>query len=445
MKVDVDIWMKDYAYECLVAIGVKPGQKVLDFGCGGGAYSIPAARIVGKQGRVYAVDANRDTLDAMQRLADSEELTQVETVDTQGKVQVPLEDGSVDVVFLHDVVHLIGWEEREGRTVRRSTATDRKPLFEEVYRLMTWDGVLSVFSPHLATHTDISRYDDLRREIRAVGFRLEKETYRQVMHDGSLQKGHLYAFRKRHTSEVAPETFVYDSPLFQTGLKQDAHHYGEVTVLEAMAEPGMVVLELGSNRGVTALALAKRVGPRGEVYAFEPVPEYFAALVENLRLNGVENVRAHQFAVTDAETEVPYYKHGEGSGIVPEDGSDRIQVGTTSIDNFVRDQGIDRVDAINMDCEGAELFALRGAEETLRKDAPRIFCEIHHGYLASLGQSVNEIVEYLHALGFQVMPVSVQALGEDAAWDECTHICAATDEVLARIRRIGPWHEKHSC
>jgi len=431
------MWLKEHANDCLATIGVSPGQKVLDFGCANGSYSIPAAKIVGKQGEVYAMDKNPEALETLRRLASAQRLTQINTINTYGGVQVPLENESVDVVLLHDVLHLIGWEESQGQTTRRSTAADRRPLLREMYRVMKWDGLLSVFSPHLVTHTDIVSEDDLRQEIDSAGFRLEKEMYRKLIHDDCLQQGRLYGFRKRQTSELTLELFVYDSPSFQTQLKQDAHHHGEVAILEAMAEPGMVALELGANKGVTAIALAKSVGPQGQVHAFEPVPEYYAALIENLRLNEVDNVTVHQFAVTDKESEASYYKHGQGSGIVRVGEAEEIIVGTTSLDNFIAEQALERVDLINMDCEGAELLAVRGAKKTLGQNAPHIFCEIHHDYLSRLGQSVGDIVGYLEALGFQVAPVCVEDLDKDVELESCTHICAATSANLRDIKRTG--------
>ena len=440
-----DRWLSEDADKCIAAIGVRPGQKVLDFGCGKGSYTIPAARAVGKQGKVYAMDKNAETLEALRRVASTQALPGIDTMNTYGEAKVPLENESVDVALLYDVLHLIGWEEDKGQTTRRSTATDRRPLLEEVHRVMKWDGLLSVFSPHLITHTDIASEHDLNREIERVGFRLEKEMYRELLHDGVLQQGHLYGFRKRQKSEAVLEPFVYDSPLFQTQLKQDAHHYGEVTVLEAMAEPGMIGFELGANRGVTAIALAKRVGLVGQVHAFEPVPEYYAALMENLRLNEVGNVRAHQLAATDKEGTITYYKHGEGSGIVQAEDAEGIVVGTTSLDNFVTSEDLGQVDLINMDCEGAELLVLRGARDTLRREAPRLFCEIHHGYLSRLGQSVADIVEYLHSLGFEVKPVCVEALDKDVELESCTHILAAANGNLPDTSMMRRRREKEHC
>ena len=417
---DRNLWPKEDADDCLKAIGVGPGQTVLDFGCALGGYSIPAARIVGKRAKVYAMDKNAEALETLERLAFAQGLPHIDTINTHGEVHVPLEDESVDVVLLHDVLHLIGWEESQGQTTRRSTATDRRVLLEEAYRVMKSDGLASVFGPHLVSHTDIASEDDLNREIESAGFRLEKEMYRQLMHDGHLEQGHLYSYRKRQTSEPALEPFVYDSPSFQTQLKQDAHHYGEVAVLEAMAEPGMLVLELGANRGVTTVALARTVGPRGQV----------------------DNVRAHQLAVTDKESETSYYKHGEGSGIVQADDAEEILVGATSLDYFVREQALDRVDLLNMDCEGAELLVLRAGKKTLQRHAPQVFCEIHHDYLSRLGQSVHDIVAYLRALGYQVAPVRVEALDENVEAQDCTHICAAANGHLPDVGRIAGRQQK---
>jgi len=436
------MWLKEHADDCLATIGVSPGQKVLDFGCANGSYSIPAAKIVGKHGKVYAVDKNPEVLETLRRLASAQGVTQIETVNIHGRTQIPLENESVDVVLLHDLLLLVGREESQRQTTRSNTTTDRRLLLHEMYRVMKWDGVLSVFSSHLVTHTDVISEDDLKREIETVGFRLEKEMYRQLIRDDYLQQGHLYGFRKRQTSGLALDPFVYDSPSFQTQLKQDAHHHGEVTMLEAMAEPGMVVLELGANKGITAIALAKSVGPQGQVHAFEPVPEYYAALVGNLRLNKVDNVRVHQLAVTDKESEISYYKHGEGSGIVQAEDAEEIVVGTTSLDNFMAEQTLERVHLINMDCEGAELLVLRGGKKTLQQNAPRILCEIHHNYLSRLGQSVHDIVEYLRLLDFQVTPVSVEALNEDVKLKSCTHICAVTNGNLPDIKRLARRQEK---
>ena len=58
------------ASKMLSEVGVGEGQSVLDFGCGSGTYSIPAARLVGDFGRVYSLDVNRGALDKLSRKAE---------------------------------------------------------------------------------------------------------------------------------------------------------------------------------------------------------------------------------------------------------------------------------------------------------------------------------------------------------------------------------------
>jgi len=54
-------------YKLLNAAGLKPGQKVLEVGCGPGFFTIPAARIVGEKGRVYALDINPVAVETVRR------------------------------------------------------------------------------------------------------------------------------------------------------------------------------------------------------------------------------------------------------------------------------------------------------------------------------------------------------------------------------------------
>ncbi len=56
---DIQQWFKREGALFLKGIGIRSGYLVLDFGCGSGHYAIPAAKVVGKSGWVYALDQNR--------------------------------------------------------------------------------------------------------------------------------------------------------------------------------------------------------------------------------------------------------------------------------------------------------------------------------------------------------------------------------------------------
>jgi len=221
------------------------------------------------------------------------------------------------------------------------------------------------------------------------------------------------------------EPFVYDSEEFQAELAESAHARGEVAFLESMAKPGTNALDVGANRGVSTVALARKVGAAGHVYAFEPVPEYHAVLTDTLRRNQAENVSTFQLALGERRGRIPFYKHGGGSGIAPADDAEQIQVPVTTVSRFLIEHRPLSIDLISMDCEGSELDVLRGAGELLRNGGPDIFCEVHHGALEGLGQTVRMLAAFLEDLGYAIQPIAIEEAGQEVNLDECTHLRAS--------------------
>lgn len=223
---------------------------------------------------------------------------------------------------------------------------------------------------------------------------------------------------------VDMEFFLYNSPAFQAFLKNNPHERGEVKFLESIAKEGMNVIDVGGHIGITAVVIAKKVWERGWVYSFEPVPEYFDILKKNLSANELKNAEAFQLAATDRVGRVDFYQKGGSSGIIPEKGAKKFKANTITIDRFLNDQKVERIDLINMDCEGSELLVLKGARESLRKNKVRIFCETHHNSLKRLGQSVQHVVQYLRKLGYEVHSVSLDDLSMRSDFGNAEYIYA---------------------
>jgi len=146
------------AIEVLERIGIRRGQTVLDFGCGYGAYTIPVARIVGAQGRVYALDKDEEALDGLMQRADLACLKNIERMETSGELEIELTDESVDVVLLFDVFHSFYFPQAE----------DRRRLLGEIRRVMKPSAFLSISVwPNLIE-------PETEDEIENADFRLEK-------------------------------------------------------------------------------------------------------------------------------------------------------------------------------------------------------------------------------------------------------------------------------
>jgi len=173
--------------EVLKAIGIDKGQIVLDFGCGCGTYTIPAARLVVKEGKVYALDKNERDLDKLIQKAKLEGLRNVERIDTSGELRIKLADNSVDVVLLFDVLHYYYFPR----------AADRRQLLSEIYRVLRPNAVLSLYPTHLQPSME-PKLEDVKREIYEANFYLESEYSGMLLtHGNSLEKGQVLNFKKK--------------------------------------------------------------------------------------------------------------------------------------------------------------------------------------------------------------------------------------------------------
>jgi ubiquinone/menaquinone biosynthesis C-methylase UbiE len=171
--------LESRAIEVLERIGIRRGQAVLDFGCGCGTYTIPAAKIVGAKGRVYALDKDKEALDALMQKAVSADLENIERMETSGE-EIELTDESVDVVLLFDVFHSFYFPQ----------ASDRRRLLVEIYRIMKPTAFISVWPKHMESEAG--------DEIRNAGFHLKKEHSGTLIHENKdLEKGKILNFRKR--------------------------------------------------------------------------------------------------------------------------------------------------------------------------------------------------------------------------------------------------------
>ena len=169
-----------HAFEILEKAGIKRGKTVLDFGCGSGTYTIPAAKIVGEKGIVYALDKDKKVLDKLMQKAESVGLRNIKRIDASGELKIPLHDESVDVVLLYDVFHSYYF----------SQVADRKKLLEEVYRVSKPDAFISVWPKHMES--------EAKEEIESANFYLEREYSGMLIHDDEdIEKGKVLNFRKK--------------------------------------------------------------------------------------------------------------------------------------------------------------------------------------------------------------------------------------------------------
>ena len=165
----------------------------------------------------------------------------------------------------------------------------------------------------------------------------------------------------------------------------------ESYLFTSLIEPGQTVIDIGANVGQYSLLASKKVGEKGRVYAFEPVPANFQRLSENIRRNAINNIVLNRMAVWHENTTVNLGLH-QAEDIQENHGSFAIG-GTASsvtapaivLDDFVKANQLTRIDFIKMDIEGAEGFAIRGMQQTLANFKPAILMEVNREACSLLG------------------------------------------------------------
>ena len=186
MNSHIEKWIEESSKKFLHDIDIRKGQKVLDFGCGSGNYTIPVARVVGEQGLVYALDEDERALDRLMGTAKLIGLKNIIRLDASTKLGIGLDDESVDVVLLYDILHHYYFPHRH----------DRKRLLGEVYRVLKPNAILSLYPTHLQSYIE-PNLEDVKGEIEEAHFYQENEYPGFVMvHDDNLEKGSVINFRK---------------------------------------------------------------------------------------------------------------------------------------------------------------------------------------------------------------------------------------------------------
>ncbi|HEV8421908.1 MAG TPA: FkbM family methyltransferase [Chthoniobacterales bacterium] len=207
----------------------------------------------------------------------------------------------------------------------------------------------------------------------------------------------------------------------------------ETALLSAEIQPGMTILDIGANIGYYTLLFSKLTGANGRVVAFEPEPQNFALLKENLTRNHRTNVEALNVAAGDLAGESFLYlseeNRGDHQAYPTAENRQKVRMTTARIDDCVRRP----VDLVKMDVQGFEAHALAGMEATIAAN-PRltIFTEFWPEGLRRAGSDGAEFLRRLRSFGLEIFFINEYA----------NRLEPADDETL--LRRYAPARGLHT-
>ena len=149
----------------LLEIGIEPGGRVLDYGCGPGSFSIAAAKLVGKAGAVNALDIHAKAIESVKKKALKEGMDNIRTIQADSPAELTSE--SFDVVILYDIFH---------------DFADPAGMLRGLHRVMKPDAVLSFSDHHMKEQaimesvTKDGLFELARKGNRTYSFKKSKAT-----------------------------------------------------------------------------------------------------------------------------------------------------------------------------------------------------------------------------------------------------------------------------
>ena len=138
--------------------GIRPGMKVLEVGCGSGAFTLDAARAAGANGKVYALDIQKDMLSRLRnKLAkpENKDIANIEMIN-RSAYELPFQEGSLDLIFTVSVFQEI---------------PDKRKALSEMYRVLKPGGILAI--SEFMVDPDYPLISTTERMVTKAGFALD--------------------------------------------------------------------------------------------------------------------------------------------------------------------------------------------------------------------------------------------------------------------------------
>jgi FkbM family methyltransferase len=235
-----------------------------------------------------------------------------------------------------------------------------------------------------------------------------------------------------------------DSELDQRIL-YDLFEHAEAEFIQRYLQPGMTVLDIGAHHGFYSVIASRAVHPGGAVHSFEPSPRERVQLQRNLRLNRCENLtlhsnalgahtgRARLFLVQGNQDGCNSLRQPDG---VPATVS--VEVEVMPLDDFLKEHGLQNVDFLKLDVEGAEFSVLQGASSLLNSSQrPVILAEVSDLRTKAWDYAAREILVHLEQKGFRWFEPVAQGklVAADRTLGSYDHnLVAVPEEKMERIR-----------
>lgn len=211
------------------------------------------------------------------------------------------------------------------------------------------------------------------------------------------------------------EVFDHDETVSNIIREDTIYSINDLKQFKKFLNKGDYFIDAGANLGWHTLFGAKLVGDSGKVIAFEPVKKIFDLLGSNITLNNLHNTIAVNSALTNYTglSQLACSSKNYGDNVIchgdteqklsnwygheDHDISDREQINCTTLDDYIKNNGIDasKIKLIKMDIQGSEPHALEGMKNLIKEFHPTIILEFSPRHMKVCDASPFDILAFI--------------------------------------------------
>jgi FkbM family methyltransferase len=212
----------------------------------------------------------------------------------------------------------------------------------------------------------------------------------------------LYKTRFGDFFWLNPDSFV-DKSIIDHGVFEDE----STSLVKKIVKKSGIVLDVGANIGYYSVLLSKLIGKHGVVYAFEPTRFYRNILAKNLIENKISNCVVVESGLSDKVQKLDIFITKSSATIHPTTekllGKEKISL--TTLDRFVKENNIKKIDFIKIDVDGHEPAILKGGLNSIKKFRPKILLEISPLHYLKYGTTAWDFYNFLKTNRLRVIDI----------------------------------------
>lgn len=179
----------------------------------------------------------------------------------------------------------------------------------------------------------------------------------------------------------------------------------EIDFLYNFLKNGDTFIDIGGNIGLFSLNASKLVGNSGKVYAFEAFSENFRQFNNNVKINDFKNIVLEHLAISNQQKtiEILYNEAHQNVGMASsylQNFTSKEEIKAISLDEYVREKKISKIDLIKIDIEGGEFDAIKGMKNVLENYNPKIILEVNTLTLEYSNHTEQELLDLLNSFGY---------------------------------------------